>query len=70
MLVELFEGEFPRLSKVNSHVVGSNVFWLQRQGTTQVYVVWNVKTRQKLFACAPRDKAIDVLEIKYNKEEK
>ena len=68
-LIDVYEGEIPRLSKNNSHKIEDDVFWIQRAGTTNVFIAWHKESKKKICATITRDKLIRKLDEKWKKEQ-
>ena len=58
-------GEFPKLTKVNSVVVGDTVFWLQVVSGSKAYIAWRYPDGMKICCAAPKEKTIRLLKERY-----
>ena len=61
-MLEKFEGNFPKLSKSNSVVVGNNIIYFKK--VKGVYVAWDYKTRIKIVATDSKERLLSWLQSK------
>jgi len=59
-MIDKFEGKFPRLSKVNSFTLGTNIFYIKK--IKSVYVCWDYESKYKVMSTDSRDRLVDWIE--------
>ena len=61
-MLDKFEGNFPKLSKSNSVVVGKNIIYFKK--IKSVYVCWDYKTKIKIIATNDKERLMSWLHSK------
>ena len=58
-MYDRFEGDYPKLSKVNSFTCGGLLFYIKKHDGS--YIVWEYKTKIKIVATDKKDRALDYI---------
>lgn len=61
-MLDKFEGDFPKLSKSNSVVIGNSIIYFKK--VKGVYVAWDYKTKIKIVATDSKERLLTWLRYK------
>lgn len=59
--------QIPKLSKANSHVVGNEVFWIQKVAGVKVYKAWRYSDGALITLAQTKDRLKELLDERYPK---
>jgi hypothetical protein len=62
-VLDRFEGDMPKLSKVNSLGIGKHIFYMKKIGGS--YVAWDYKSKIKIVATDNKPRLIQWLQDNY-----